>query len=352
MKALLLLWSRIPSGVDQTRSIRSGRLAGFHRAVYGIRHCDAVDRRIRPTVYAVVPDDTASNGVIVGGRELTMSNLEKVLYPATGFTKGQMIDYYTKVSRVMLPHLRDRPLTMKRCPDGVDQPSFFEKHAPVHTPEWMRKVSVPSTADGDAVEYLMVCDLPTLIWAVNLATVEFHVPLWRVPMRSTVPGPPDHLVFDLDPGEGVTIVECCSVATHVARILTDQGLECIAKTSGFKGLHLYSPLRDRPSWNLAREHARKIAMDLEREVPDLVVSNMRKGHRRGKVLIDWSQNHPAKTTVAAYSLRARSEPTVSTPVTWEEVERCHQSGDPASLRFTAPEVLDRIDSYGDLFASA
>jgi bifunctional non-homologous end joining protein LigD len=141
------------------------------------------------------------------------------------------------------------------------------------------------------------------------------------------------------------------VATHVARILTDQGLECIAKTSGSKGLHLYSPLRDRPSWNLAREHARKIAMDLEREVPDMVVSNMRKGHRRGKVLIDWSQNHPAKTTVAAYSLRARSEPTVSTPVTWEEVERCHQSGDPASLRFTAPEVLDRIDSYGDLFAS-
>ena len=292
----------------------------------------------------------ASVKTTVDGRELTISNLDKVLYPATGFTKGDMIDYYTKVAGVMLPHVRDRPLTMKRFPDGVDGPSFFEKHTPARGPTWLRHVSVPSTRDDSAVDYSVVGDLPTLLWAANLATIEFHVPLWHVGRRRTLPGPPDHMVFDLDPGEGTTIVECCTVALHIVDVLTAQGLLCFAKTSGSKGLQLYAPLKGRTSWDRSRDCTRDVALQLERLHPDLVVSTMEKSRRRNRVLIDWSQNHPAKTTVAAYSLRARPEPTVSTPVTWNEVHRCEESGDPALLRFAAPEVLDRIEQLGDLFA--
>jgi bifunctional non-homologous end joining protein LigD len=286
----------------------------------------------------------------VDGRELTVSNLDKVLYPSTGFTKGQVIDYYARVADVMLPHLRERPLTMKRYPNGVDSKYFFEKHIPRHAPAWIGRLSVPSTSDGPAVEFPVIGDRPGLAWAANLAAIEFHVPLWHAGRRRVLPAPPDHMVFDLDPGEGTTIVECCVVAGYVGEVLEVGRDRCWPKTSGSKGLQLYVPLSGRPTWDKVRDRSREVAVRLEREHPELVVSNMRKSLREGKVLIDWSQNHPAKTTVAAYSLRGRPAPTVSTPVTWSEVDGCARSGRPADLSFTADEVLERIEAYGDLFA--
>ena len=296
------------------------------------------------------PDRSGSTRTVVEGRELTISNLDKVLYPASGFTKGQLIDYYARIAPVMLPHIQDRPLTMKRFPDGVEGPSFFEKHLPSHAPDWVRHVAVPG-AEGESVEYAVVCDLATLVWAANLATIEFHVPLWRVGRRRRLPGPPDHMVFDLDPGEGATIVECCVVAAHIVEVLDDDNRAAVAKTSGSKGLQVYVPLPEATTWDRIRTEAYQMATEIERSRPDLVVSNMRRSLRTKKVLIDWSQNHPAKTTVAAYSLRARPTETVSTPVTWEEVRQCADTGDPDLLRFTAPEVLDRVADGGDLFAS-
>jgi bifunctional non-homologous end joining protein LigD len=286
----------------------------------------------------------------VGGRELTVTNLDKVFYPESGFTKGQVIEYYERIAPVMLPHVKDRPLTMRRFPDGVDGPSFFEKHVPAHAPDWLRHVSVPSSTGETTVEFCVVCDLPTLIWAANLGTIEFHVPLWRIGNRRKLPGPPDHMVFDLDPGEGSTVVECCRVARLIVDLLTDRDLQSFAKTSGSRGLQLYVPLGRRSTWQTAREDSRQIAKQLERQHPDLVVSTMRKSLRRRRVLIDWSQNHPSKSTVATYLLRARPEPTVSTPVTWEEVDQCADDGDAGLLRFTAPQVLERVNSFGDLFA--
>jgi bifunctional non-homologous end joining protein LigD len=300
-------------------------------------------------MYTVSPDNSIAT--TVGGRELSISNLEKVFYPNTGFTKGEMIEYYARIAEVMLPHVADRPLTMKRFPEGVDGPSFFEKHAPRHAPRWVQNVSVPSNTEGGSVNYSVVSDVPTLIWAANLATIEFHVPLWRIGRRRKLPGPPDHMVFDLDPGEGSTMVECCAVARHIAEMLAERSLDGVAKTSGSKGLQVYVGLGGRPTWDRVRRDAHLIATRLESDHPDLVVSNMRKSLRRGKVLVDWSQNHPAKTTVAAYSLRARPDPTVSTPVTWDEVVSCHEQGDPDLLRFTAADVLARVDEFGDLFAS-
>jgi bifunctional non-homologous end joining protein LigD len=254
----------------------------------------------------------------------------------------------------MLAHVRDRPLTLHRYPNGVDATSFFEKHVPSHAPDWVRTVEVPSTATGsrgrpasESVEYAVVCDVPTLAWAANLATIELHVPLWRVGRRRTLPGPPDHMVFDLDPGEGSTMVDCCRVAQLIDEALPDR--DTYPKTSGSKGLQLYTRLGGRPTWDRVRDQAHELARTLEDEHPDLVVSNMRKELRRGKVLIDWSQNHPAKTTVAVYSLRARDVPTVSTPVSWEEVHRCVADEDPGLLRFTSDEVLNRVSEVGDLF---
>jgi bifunctional non-homologous end joining protein LigD len=295
------------------------------------------------------PDRAGSVRTRVDGRELTVSNLDKVLFPATGFTKGEMIDYYARIAPVMLAHVRDRPLTMKRYPDGVEGQSFFEKHRPVHAPDWVRSASVPSNENGGTIEYCVLCDVPSLVWVANLATIELHVPLWRVGRRRTLPAPPDHMVFDLDPGDGTTIVECCRVASLIIGVL-EPGTTCVAKTSGSKGLQLYCPLDRRMTWNKLRDVAHGLAARLEDKHPDLVVSNMRKSLRRGKVLIDWSQNHPAKTTVAPYSLRARPEPTASTPVSLEEVERCADTGDPGQLRFTAKDVLDRVERLGDLFA--
>jgi bifunctional non-homologous end joining protein LigD len=250
----------------------------------------------------------------------------------------------------MLPHVRDRALTLRRYPDGVAGASFFVKHIPAHAPEWVRTVAVPTVDGSSEVEYAVVCDLPTLIWAANLATVEFHVPLWRVGRRRALPGPPDFMVFDLDPGDGAGIVECCTVAGYVHDLLGERGSEAFAKTSGSKGLQVYTALRDRLTWEALHDNAHELARSIEREHPELVVSNMRKELRRGKVLIDWSQNLPTKTTVAAYSVRGRPEPTVSTPVTWDEVRACAAGGDPAALRFDTGAVLDRVERHGDLFA--
>ena len=287
--------------------------------------------------------------VQVDGRQLTLSNLDKVLYPEVGFTKGEVIDYYTRVAPVLLPHVQDRPLTFKRYPEGVEGQFFFAKNAPSHTPEWVRTVELPSpgsTKNRDTINYPVMCDLPTLVWAANLAALELHVPMWRV-NRQGKPRHPDTLVFDLDPGPPATIVECCEVAGHVRALLAEDGLTAYPKTSGSKGLQLYVPLDEKAPWEDVHGYARGVAQRLEKEHPKLVVWNMKKDLRGGKVLVDWSQNNAAKTTVAVYSLRARPAPTVSTPVTWDEVEACERAED---LRFTSADVLARVEKHGDLFA--
>ncbi|MFI0422538.1 non-homologous end-joining DNA ligase [Spongiactinospora sp. 9N601] len=283
--------------------------------------------------------------VKVEGRDLRLSNLDKVLYPEEGFTKAEVIDYYSRIAPVLLPHLRGRPLTVKRYPNGVEGPFFFEKNAPKHVPDWIRTVNVPtpgSTKDRDTIDFAVIEDLPALVFFANLAALELHVPMWRVDGKGR-PRDPDTLVFDLDPGPPATIVECCRVAGLLRDVLDEDGLSACPKTSGSKGMQLYAPWRreDDP-----REYAREVARRLESEHRDEIVSVMTKKVREGKVLIDWSQNNTAKTTVAPYSLRARARPTVSTPLTWEEVEECDDAGE---LVFTAADVLARVEEHGDLF---
>lgn len=279
--------------------------------------------------------------VDIEGRRLTLSNLEKVLYPETGFTKGQVLDYYTRIAPVLQPHLRDRPLTLKRYPEGVEGGSFYEKNAPSHRPEWVRTARVASPGSSrnrETIDYTVVDELATLIWVANLASLELHTPMCRV---ST--GLPDLMVVDLDPGPPATIVECCRVACLV-RDAT--GLEWFAKTSGSKGLQLYTAVRDGRTSEQTSAEMKALAERLEKENPELVVSRMTKAIRPGKVLLDWSQNSSAKTTVSVYSLRARPEHTVSTPVAWDEVEACRK---PEDLVFRTDEVLARVDEHGDLF---
>jgi bifunctional non-homologous end joining protein LigD len=300
--------------------------------------------------------------VQVDGRDLTLTNLAKVLYPADDFTKAEVLDYYQRISPALLPHVTGRPMTLKRYPDGVDGQSFFAKHAPSGLPDWIRTGKIVSSSSrsrspGEPIEYVVLDDLPSLMWAANLAALELHVPMWRFPDHgkgSQSPAPehgwtPDLLVFDLDPGAPATIVDCCRVAEAVRPVLADDGLDALPKTSGGKGLQLYADIRDR---KMTAEQASALAKDLaerlERDMPRLVVSRMTKSLRTGKVLIDWSQNNGSKTTVAPYSLRAREHPTVSTPVTWDEVAACRA---PEDMFFTAPDVLARVDEHGDLFAS-
>ncbi len=284
--------------------------------------------------------------VQVDGHKLELSNLDKVLYPADGFTKAQVIDYYQRIAPVLLPHIAGRPVTIKRYPDGVDGKFFFQKNAPAH-PDWVPTARIPSpgsTKSREEIDYILGGDLPTLIWAANLAALELHTPMWRYPEI----GKPDLMVFDLDPGQPATIVECCQVALLLRPLLEDRGLEPLAKTSGGKGLQLYAPVSGVTSDEMS-DLAKELAEQLEGEQPDLVVSRMTRALRPRKVLIDWSQNNAAKTTVAPYSLRAREQPTVSTPVTWDEVESCRKASD---LRFTAEDVLERVEKSGDLLASA
>jgi bifunctional non-homologous end joining protein LigD len=290
--------------------------------------------------------------VEVDGRRLSLSNLGKVLYPPTeespGFTKAEVVDYYTRIAPTMLAHLRGRPATFTRWPDGVEGHKFFEKNAPSHTPEWVRKVRLPSPGSGknrDTIDYVVIDELPTLVWAANLAALELHVPQWSVDAKGR-PREPDLLVLDLDPGPPATIVECSAVALVLRERLEEQGLRTYAKTSGSKGMQVYAPLRP-TSAEATSAFAKAWAEQLEREQPDLVLSRMTKSLRTGKVFVDWSQNNGAKTTVAPYSLRARPLPTVSTPVTWEEVASCRA---PEDLRFVAADVLDRVARDGDLMA--
>jgi bifunctional non-homologous end joining protein LigD len=283
--------------------------------------------------------------VSVDGRTLTLTNLAKVLYPETGFTKAEVLDYYQRIAPVLLPHIAGRPLTLKRYPDGVDGQAFFNKHVTEHRPDWIQTATVNSAssrARGTMVTYLVVDDLPSLIWAANLAGLELHVPMWRMPdVRE-----PDLLVFDLDPGAPADIVTCCQVAVALRPLLEAEGLAPLAKTSGGKGLQLYAPISGLTS-EQASDRAKALAERLERDQPRLAVSRMTKALRTGKVLIDWSQNNGSKTTVAPYSLRARSHPTASTPVSWDEVEACRTRED---LFFTADLTLARVADQGDLFA--
>ena len=283
--------------------------------------------------------------VEVDGRTLTLTNLGKVLYPDGGFTKAEVLDYYQRVAPVLLPHIAGRPLTLKRYPEGVNGEAFFQKHVTAHRPDWIRTATVESDSSrsrGTTVTYLVVDDLPALIWAANLAGLELHVPMWRVPQVRK----PDLLVFDLDPGAPANITDCCRVAEALRPMLEADGLTPLAKTSGGKGLQLYAAISGVTS-DQASNQARTYAERLEREQPRLAVSRMTRSLRTGKVLIDWSQNNGSKTTVAPYSLRARQFPTVSTPVTWDEVEACRQ---PQDLFFTAPDTLTRVTDHGDLFA--
>jgi bifunctional non-homologous end joining protein LigD len=287
--------------------------------------------------------------VEIEGKTLKLSNLDKVFYPKTGFAKGQVIDYYTRVAPVALPHLEGRPLTMKRYPNGVEGKFFYEKECPKHRPDWVRTKRITSrgsTKDRTHVNFCVVDDLATLVWAANLADLELHTSLSKADDITH----PTAVAFDLDPGPGTTIVECCQIALWLRTIFGELGIEGFPKTSGSKGLQVYVPLNSGATYTKTRAFALALAELLERTHPELVVSNMKKELRRGKVLVDWSQNNQHKTTVSVYSLRAKERPTASTPVTWEEVEKCMKKGDPDLLSFEAPEVLKRVDKHGDLFS--
>jgi bifunctional non-homologous end joining protein LigD len=284
--------------------------------------------------------------VQIAGRRLALSNLSKVFYPAAGFTKGQVIDYYQRIAPALLPHLAGRPLTLKRYPDGVDGPFFYEKRCPAHRPAWVRTEPVWSEGNQDVIRFCVVDDLATLIWAVNLADLEMHTYLHRVPRIEE----PTMLVFDLDPGPPADATHCCEVALLLRRFFDGLGLASFPKTSGSKGVQVYVPLNVPTSYALTKGFARAVAVLLETERPDLVVSSMKKSLRAGKVFVDWSQNDVHKTTVSVWSLRARERPTVSTPVRWSEVERALRARDARRLVFDASQAIARFEESGDLFA--
>jgi bifunctional non-homologous end joining protein LigD len=280
--------------------------------------------------------------VDVAGKQLSLSNLDKVMYPEVGFTKGQVIDYYTRIAPVLLPHLRDRPLTLKRYPNGVEGGHFYEKQCPSHRPEWVRSEAVELSSK--TIHFCICDDLPTLVWLANLADLELHPSLSKVADVER----PTLMAFDLDPGPGTGLAECCEVALILRDALERLGLECFPKTSGSKGIQVYVPLNVD---GVDYDHGTKLlsnalARHLEGEHPKLIVSTQKKELRKNKVLIDWSQNDEHKTTVSVYSLRARERPTVSTPLSWDEVE----AGDPDALVFEAEDVLARVEEHGDLFA--
>lgn len=283
--------------------------------------------------------------LVVDGKTVPVSNLNKVLYPKTGFTKGDVIDYYIRIAPVLLPHLKDRPLTMKRYPDGVEGFFFYEKNCPTHRPKWVKTAKIWSHGNQRDMFYCLAQDLPTLVWAANLADLELHTSL----ARKTNVARPTMMVFDLDPGPPADIVQCCQVALWLRDLLAEMKLKSFAKTSGSKGLQLYVPLNTSVTFDDTKALARALAEHLEAAHPELVVHRMLKKLRKGKVLVDWSQNDEHKTTINVYSLRAKERPTVSTPVKWEEVEKCLKKKDADLLAFTADEVLKRVEKMGDLF---
>lgn len=291
-----------------------------------------------------MPKETSVE-VKIEGRTLKLTNLEKVLYPEVGFTKAQVIDYYTRIAPIILAHTRDHPLTLKRYPNGVDAEFFYEKNCPKHRPPWVETATVWSGGNNRDMYYCLAQDLPTLVWLAQIATLEFHTSLSKAQKLPQ----PCTLVFDLDPGPPATIVECSRIGLMLRDVFRDHGLECNAKTSGSKGLQLYVPLNTPVTYEETKVVSKGLAQLFEEQHPDLVVHKQLKELRKGRVLIDWSQNDQYKTTVNVYSLRARTRPTVSTPVSWDEVERCFKSGDPSHLVFDSEQVLARVEKLGDLF---
>lgn len=283
--------------------------------------------------------------VEVDGRKLKLSNLQKVFYPSRGFTKGQVIDYYTRVGPVLLPHLKGRALTLKRYPDGVAGKYFYEKNCPGHRPDWVKTAPIPSSGKGGITEYCVINDMPSLVWAANLASLEMHTSLAVI----TDVGRPQMMVFDLDPGAPAAIRECCQVALLLHEMFEAVKLQSFPKTSGSKGLQVYVPINTAVSYDDTKTFALAVAQQLEQDQRDLVVSSMKKSVREGRVFVDWSQNDRHKTTVSVYSLRATDEPMVSAPVHWSEVEACAGSRG-RGLGFRSDSVLKRLEAHGDLFA--
>jgi bifunctional non-homologous end joining protein LigD len=288
----------------------------------------------------------SATAVKVEGRELKLSNPGKVMYPQTGFTKGDLIDYYSRIAPVLLPHLKGRPLTLKRYPNGVEGEFFYEKQCPSFRPKWMKTIEVWSERQRKTIHFCRVDDLPSLVWLANLADLELHTSLSVARNLER----PTSVAFDLDPGPSASIVECCEVALALKDLFEQLGLESYPKTSGSKGMQVYLPLNTSVGYDRTKPFAKAVAELLEERMPNLVVSDMKKELRKGKVLIDWSQNDYFKTTVCVYSLRAKEEPTVSTPLEWEEVTHALGSKDASSLRFVYEEVLSRVEQKGDLFA--
>ena len=291
----------------------------------------------------------SSRQVEVDGRELKLTNLEKVLYPKTGFSKGEMVDYYAKIAEAMVPHLKGRAVTLRRFPEGVDDldSAFFEKRCPKHRPKWVKTTNVRAGPNAGNIDFCVCDGRPTLVWMAQLAAIELHpsLSLGRAPTRPTV------LAFDLDPGPPADVVDCCRVALRLRDMFGHFGVQSFPKTSGSKGMQVYVPLNSKKvNYETTKPFAKAIAQLLEKQTPDLVVSKMKKVERGGKVFVDWSQNHRSKTTIAVYSLRARERPTASTPVSWDEVEGTANSGDGSALVFEAGDVLKRIEDKGDLFA--
>jgi bifunctional non-homologous end joining protein LigD len=285
--------------------------------------------------------------VDIGGRVLSLSNLDKVLFPRVGFTKGQLIDYYTRIAPAVLPHLRGRPLTLKRYPDGVEGQFFYEKQSPSHRPDWVRTAAVWSRHNSRTIDFTLADDLATLVWLAQLGDLELHTSL----ALAVDVAAPTVLAFDLDPGPPATIVECAQVALDLREAFDHLGMAAFPKTSGSKGMQVYVPLNVAGiTYADTKPFALALAQLLERRRPELVVSDMKKSLRSGKVLVDWSQNDEHKTTVSVYSVRARERPTVSTPLRWEEVEAVLASGDPDALAFTTDDALARFAEHGDLFA--
>ena len=289
--------------------------------------------------------------VEVEGKELKLSNLDKVLYPKTGFTKGKMVDYYAKVAPALVPHLSGRAVTLRRFPEGVEDldAAFYEKRCPKHRPKWVKTARVQAGPRAGVIEFCVCDSLPTLIWMAQLAAIELHpsLSLSRAPKR------PTSLVFDLDPGPPADVVDCSRVALRLRELLTQLALECLVKTSGSKGMQLYVPLNTKTSYEETRPFGQAVAQIVANQDPENILAKMgKKTDRSGKVLIDWYQNNERKTTISVYSLRARERPTVSTPITWEEVEQAAGSGKGDHLVFETDDVLKRIDEHGDLFAPA
>lgn len=281
----------------------------------------------------------------VGGHRVPVSNLEKILYPETGFTKGDVIRYYQAIGPTLLPHLKDRALTMKRYPDGVGKFFFYEKNCPTYRPKWVRTAPVFSHGRGAMMNYCLANNLASLVWMANLADLELHVSLARKAKLDR----PTVMVFDLDPGEGASIIECCQVAFWLREKLAAMRLDAFAKTSGSKGLQLYVPLNTPIAFDATKQFARQLGDQLVAEHPEAVVTKMLKSLRRRKVLIDWSQNDEHKTTVSVYSLRGTPRPQVSTPLRWDEIDVRWQRGDPDGFRFSPDDVMRRVAEHGDLF---